>query len=71
MRDRKWRKRVTTSVIRMETQIPGAYFDPLTNPRYLYGWITIDYIYDGHGIRNRRHLYRFNFSLGRVEAVPF
>lgn len=63
-------RRVTTSVIRMECEQPNAHYHPLLNRRYLYGWMQIRYSKGSWGF-TQEWLYRFNFSLQRVEAVPF
>jgi hypothetical protein len=63
-------RRVTTSAIRRENKIPGAYYHADVNPRFYYGWVQIRY---GAGQMGYTQAWypRFNFTTGQPEAVPF
>jgi len=63
------RRRVTTSVIRKETQLPYAEYHVVWNPRYYYGWVTISTM-QADGLIYQHWYPRLNFSLWRAEAYP-
>lgn len=64
------RRRVTTSVIRLETEHPEAYWNPMFNKRYHYGWLAIQEIPMDKMSLNRRTQFfpRYNFTLDRAEG---